>query len=344
MGGITLTQGGSGASVILRNRVVVKRSLEDGAEKLIAEANWLQWIHDLDPDGIGRRFPAVRAMPTMDRPELVLEALPGLSARDAVLAGDRGDLRRILGDAIVFAFRRLPQVTASPHRWAIGAWCARHMERGLRRAASTHPEVADLMGKEHLYLGGKTVSNPLSHNAQEVVAALLALRPARTLVIHGDLHLGNILVSPEDGRFFLVDPRGGWDGKLTFDPAYDVAKLLHEPAYLRARTPSWSADCDERLNAISEANQALARFACGILESTDPTVAARATLMTGMHLSCLLRLRHTSDYDVRSLLESSIRWLRAGLAALDGQLSPAQCHRVWMSIYAEPHAPVGRLG
>lgn len=329
----------------LRDGIVVKRSSDDGLDKLIAEAKWIQWIRGLDPDGVGSRFPGVRVMPTLGQPALVLEALPGLSARDAVLASDRDDLSRILRDAITFAFDQLPRVSASPSRWATGDWCARHMERSLRDAASTHPEVASLMRKETLSLGREVVTNPLSPHAQGAVAALRALRPARALVIHGDLHLGNILVSPEDGRFFFVDPRGGWDGKLTFDPAYDVAKLLHEPAYLRARIRSGSADGNERLNAISNANQVLARLACGILESVDPTIAARATLMTGMHLSCLLRLRHTSAYDVRSLLTSSIWWLRAGLAALREQLAPAECHRVWMSLYAvTPDPVVGSLG
>ena len=62
--------------------------------------------------------------------------------------------------------------------------------------------------------------------------------------MHGDLHLGNLLVTP-DRRALWVDPRGRFGDSRAFDVAYDVAKLLHEPHYVaaRARTlcgPGWS--------------------------------------------------------------------------------------------------------
>jgi dTDP-glucose pyrophosphorylase len=59
-------------------------------------------------------------------------------------------------------------------------------------------------------------------------AALCSARYSR--VIHGDLHLGNILFDPFTGRIKLLDPRGVW-GKAVGshgDPQYDMAKVLHD--------------------------------------------------------------------------------------------------------------------
>lgn len=55
---------------------------------------------------------------------------------------------------------------------------------------------------------------------------------AKTAVIrqiHGDLHFANILYTPEQQLFCLLDPRGAWGDQHTLygDVRYDMAKFLH---------------------------------------------------------------------------------------------------------------------
>lgn len=55
------------------------------------------------------------------------------------------------------------------------------------------------------------------------------LTPQRLYVIHGDLHLNNILFDPCSGHYILLDPRGHSPGKtIECDLAYEIAKVAHD--------------------------------------------------------------------------------------------------------------------
>jgi hypothetical protein len=161
-----------------------------------------------------------------------------------------------------------------------------------------------------------------------VTAVIRELQPPQTSILHGDLHLGNVLASSSTGRFVFVDPRGGWSGRLTFDPAYDIAKLLHEPHFLAAQVDLMS----RQSKALVEFSEELAAHSAGLLEPTDPLIGARATLLTGVHLVSLLRFPHTVRYNVRTLISGALAWLMAGLDAAAAGSSTAMLRQVWSGL------------
>ncbi|MBY6059453.1 phosphotransferase [Leisingera daeponensis] len=56
--------------------------------------------------------------------------------------------------------------------------------------------------------------------------------PSFSTMIHGDLHLKNMVAAPDTDNLLLLDPRLQWDAEPVDrfgygDPVYDIATLLH---------------------------------------------------------------------------------------------------------------------
>jgi len=329
----------------------VKSADAAGTGKLTAEERWLQWVGSLSrPPAFRSRFPAVLERSEAADGTLLLQRLPGTDARTLTLAEPGRTTRRLAESAVRFAFQDLAELGVREPGWDTGAWCAGHLDDSLERSAHHHPPLEFLQRADRVVLGGLPVANPLSLDGGVVQERVRALRAARTQVIHGDLHLGNMLIDEENDAFYLLDPRGGWSGKHTFDPAYDVAKLLHEAHYLcarwgqptgrpvpargelrfpaagpGARTPHPS------LRRLAHFNTRLAASACHHLNA-DPGVAARATLLTGVLLLSVLRFPHTVSYQWGTLLAHGLAWLGVGLRATEGGYTLRESRAEWIRL------------
>lgn len=350
--------GGSGAAVRIGPHAVVKVAAAGEAAKLDAEARWLVRITGADvPPRVRRHFPAVLRSPGNGRDELVLQRLPGVDARSAVLSGGASADRALAlaGDVVRFAFGDLAALDVRRPGWPTGRWCAEHLRTGLDRARRVHPAVDRVLGAQRVRVAGADLPNPLRDGGRSLGRLLASLRPPRTLLLHGDLHLGNVLVDQRAGDFFLIDPRGGWGGEPTFDPAYDIAKLLHETHYVSVRqelpamlftdaggrvdfahaplpVPVAAA---ERLARLAVAGTSLATTACRVLRREDPELCARATLLTGVLLVTVLRLPHTVGYQWSTLLAHGLAWLAAGEQAVTRGYGLERCTRLWRALTAE---------
>lgn len=87
-----------------------------------------------------------------------------------------------------------------------------------------------LLAKEVIINGHKVRGLPTIISFLEKQRTLQELlMPPHLFLIHGDLHLNNILYSSSTHRFILLDPRGKSPGKsVGCDIAYDIAKILHD--------------------------------------------------------------------------------------------------------------------
>ncbi|MFF9573081.1 phosphotransferase [Streptomyces sp. NPDC014685] len=340
--------GGSGARIRIVGDLVVKSTDATGAGKLAAEGRWLKWVGAASrPAAIRSRFPVVLGRSEATGSTLFLRRLPGRDARTLALAGPGHATRRLVGSAVRFAFQDLAELDVRQSGWDTGAWCAEHLDDSLERSEGHHPPVRLLRHAERVVVGGLPVANPLSADGGFVRERVRALRAVRTQVIHGDLHLGNMLVHEERDAFYLLDPRGDWGGERTFDPAYDVAKLLHEAHYLCARwgRPSGGAVLNlgelrfpaaapgtppvhPALPRLALFNARLAASACRQLDD-DPGVAARATLLTGVLLLSVLRFPHTVSYRWETLLAHGLAWLSVGLRATEGRWTLRESWAEW---------------
>jgi streptomycin 6-kinase len=350
--------GGSGAQLIFDQSEVFKTSQGD-VKKLLAEGRWLRWVGSQRrvPE-LRQHVPAVRALPSAARPVLVLERVSGIAARTAVIASGDPRVLPLAMRAVAMAFDGLPALGTRRPGWATGSWCADHLRTSLKHATSTHRWVADALAARGVVLADALFPNPLRDAGHAVVRLLRTFRPPMTCVLHGDLHLGNIMVDLDRDHFHLLDPRGGWNGNFTFDPAYDVAKLLHEPHYAAVRAsllrleltteadavilrlasgdwPSAASPAHEPLRRLAHASRALATAACSNLGNDDPLLAARATLLTGVLLLSILRLPHTVDYQVQTLFGHGITWLLAGVHALSHGYGLGRCQRLWDDLLAQ---------
>lgn len=87
----------------------------------------------------------------------------------------------------------------------------------------------DLINEEKVFVNGDKIFGlrkiiTLIQSQKQVLAQLTT---KKALLLHGDLHTGNILF--DDHQVKLLDPRGDFiDGGAHFDACYDSGKLLHD--------------------------------------------------------------------------------------------------------------------
>lgn len=125
--------------------------------------------------------------------------------------------------------------------------------RGLRRdAPGAHhfPTTADWgrgFQKARAHFGGGTGPFPrgLFEEAETLFAELLA-SSAAPVMLHGDLHHGNVLAAAR-ATWLAVDPKG-----LVGEPAYEVGALLRNPLPRLLRWPRPERVTERRIALLSE--------------------------------------------------------------------------------------------
>ena len=130
---------------------------------------------------------------------------------------------------------------------------AAEVMRKLRLPAPTDggfPTVADWgRGFQRLraaFEGGTGPFPPLVVDAAADVFMSLEATAEPAVLLHGDLHHGNIL-SSSGGTWLAIDPKG-----LAGEPAYEVGALLRNPSALYTSTSDPAAVTARRLSQLSE--------------------------------------------------------------------------------------------
>jgi hypothetical protein len=343
--------GGSAAGITRRGRLAVKAGHDDASRsKIDDERRWLDWVAAECEPRLAQSFVAVDGAGCAPG-SLAMPWVDGTNARALALTGvvDHELLRHAVHEAAVtlFATGRI----AGADR--VTSWWGEQLRQRLALAQERGRAVPGLADAARLRLPGGVVPNPARGGFRVAVEALRLRPPTALGPVHGDLHLGNLLVTP-DRRAVWVDPRGRFGAGHEFDIAYDVAKLLHEPHYVAARaralctrltvagdevvaetlrspTPEECAT----LRPLSEQSLALASYVCGRYGASDPYLAARATLYVGLLFVTVLPFDVLVDGEWEAMLVSGLLWLLAGLRCVRDGLGLAHCQAVWASLVAD---------
>lgn len=340
--------GGSEARIVRRGDVALKVGITaSGRAKVDAEQRWLTWVAG-QPSAISRSFvpvvveqcaPGVLAMPW----------LHGVTARQQVLAGtaDPVVISRAVNAAAIELFETHRCLTGD----VVTRWWSDQLTARLAAARIRHRSLVAVQEARRIRLPGGAMANPIRSEEIDRLQVLLACSPPTALgPIHGDLHLGNLLV-PDGGPAVWIDPRGGFSASRCFDVAYDVAKLLHEPQYVAARSQMVSARFrivgddviatpgHQRTHAqlaplapLCARSVEMAAHVCRCVGVDDPLVAARATLYVGLLFVSVLPFVTLRDGEWETMLVAGLLWLYAGVRALGNRMGPMQCAELWREL------------
>jgi hypothetical protein len=336
--------GGSGATLTRRGAVAHKRALSVAeAAKLSDELTWLRQVRAALPESAA---------------SMVLRALDGESAEDAIatewvsgpslrLAVADGDPAAVDAycDIARLVFGQILRLEIQRDVGRVQRWCEGQIERRLAMAVAVRPHLREVLAASYVAFDDGTIENPY-RNVEKLIRTI---RPPLTGVVHGDLHMGNVILS-ESGPV-LIDPRGSFDGVRTFDPAYDLAKILHEPQYVVARglgrrtrlqtvgnTVTINSEAQlgpfdrERLARLRAASLAAAAAACGEMRHLDPDLAARATLYTGLLFLTMLPFATLEDGEWQTLLGYGFMWAHSGIDAVESGLGTGGCSAQWRGL------------
>lgn len=117
-------------------------------------------------------------------------------------------------------------ISDAPEDWASEKHIRRVLER-LPECSAKSPVLGKLIASDRIVINGVEYRNVkgLFEKMSKMKSLLKDLSPKTMVMIHGDLHFQNILMTNEtDTGFILVDPRGEIDGS---DYYYDLGKLWH---------------------------------------------------------------------------------------------------------------------
>lgn len=355
---------GSGALINVGTRVVTKSSGPEEVEKLQNEAEWLSVISDA-PEHIRSHFPRVFALPTHQSPTIRMQKLPGRTGREMALLASP-DVRNAAGRAVRFAVDELFLHRQSASTPTVMDWYMQHVSTSLRQALHARPHLNDVLTARYLRMHDGVVENPLYAGTRLIRAAIDAFVVPNIGLVHGDLHLGNLLVDRDADTFYWIDPRGRFGASILFDPAYDVAKLLHESLYVAARaraaeirlridgdacvveTVHLDGKALATLGHLTKLSLELASLAARA-RSTDLQCAARATFVTGLLFVSMLRLQSLDGREWQTILGYGLQWLRAGIEAIQRSYGFGRCYELWRNLHmdliptATASVPIGLL-
>ncbi len=212
----------------LNYRLVVRKEAEgDGREKLINEIDWLMSV----PGDLQPYFSSVLEYDTTS--PLVYYNVPyygSRNLREYIFAGnfDANDTIHFLEHLLQWMFKNIysRRISKASENWTM----EKHINRVLDRLTECS-EKSDMLKK--LIAADEVIINRNRYrNIKELYTKISRrndfikrVNPSNLVMIHGDLHFQNILLSTEtDTGFILVDPRGEHKGS---DIYYDLGKIFH---------------------------------------------------------------------------------------------------------------------
>ena len=212
----------------LNYRLVVKKdSSGEGRSKLINEINWLLSI----PAELKPYFSEVLEY-DIDSSEVYYNVpyYGSRNLRERIFDGqfDSEKACSFIEKLLDWMFDKVycRKISDTPTDWVV----EKHINRVLDRLSDCKEKCEEL-GK--VIDAEKIVFNDIEYrNVKDIYTELLSnndflekVKPKQLVMIHGDLHFQNILITNEtDTGFILVDPRGEMNGS---DVYYDLGKIWH---------------------------------------------------------------------------------------------------------------------
>lgn len=212
----------------LNYRLVVRKEAEgDGREKLINEINWLISI----PENLKPYFSSVLEYDiTSPKVYYNVPYYGSKNLREYIFSGnfDANDTIVFLDKLLHWMFDNVycRKISLAPQNWTMN----KHINRVLDRLVECCDKSVDLkrlIEAEKIIINGKEYKNAreIYTKIQNMDDFIKKVNPIDLVMIHGDLHFQNILLSDEtDTGFILVDPRGEHNGS---DIYYDMGKIFH---------------------------------------------------------------------------------------------------------------------
>ena len=207
--------------------VVRKESDSDGRDKLINEIKWLLSI----PKDLKPYFSEVLEY-DITSPKVFYNVpyYGSRNLREKIFDGHLDD--RSASDFIeslldwMFDNVYSRKISDAPEDWVLKKHIRRVLDR-LPECSSKCPELGKIIASKKLVVNGIEYRNvkEIYSEFERMSELQKDLQPTELVMIHGDLHFQNILLTNEtDTGFILVDPRGESKGS---DIYYDLGKLWH---------------------------------------------------------------------------------------------------------------------
>ncbi len=212
----------------LNYRLIVKKeSDEDGRDKLINEIKWLLSL----PPELKPYFSEVLEYDiTSSKVFYNVPYYGSRNLRENIFDGhlDVDGACDFICNLLNWMFNNVysRKIQSAPPTWIKEKHILRVLNR-LPECIAKSSELGNIIEAKHIIINGKKY-----RNVKELYTVLLnnkelqeKLNPTYLVMIHGDLHFQNILLTNEtDTGFILVDPRGECSGS---DIYYDLGKLWH---------------------------------------------------------------------------------------------------------------------
>jgi hypothetical protein len=282
--------GGSGALVLGMGSWVIKigRS-QTGRQKLCHEALYLKSL---------RHTPAERLYVDSIGPDilnrvgiLIMHRVEGVQAREAILNRAEAAFHvELIEDA--------------------GAQLAKTCVATRRKVDSNFAAVwASSLAHDRAVKAGKIFGEEVRLAAANLLediddrASYSVLRTPCAASIHGDAHLGNLILVQDSYKW--LDPRGFFIDGPSFDPAYDIGKMAHEPALVEGMYG------DSGLARVLEGySRKLQTAYIEPWRSVDPNVGRRACFYAAVNLlSATTFGQIKSDEAAKNMLRIAGRFL-----------------------------------
>lgn len=212
----------------LNYRLVVKKQCDnEGRAKLINEIKWLLSV----PPELKPYFSQILEY-DIDSPNAYYNVpyYGKRNLREHIFDGhlDADAACRFLDGLLTWMFRNVysRKIGETPDGWVM----QKHINRVLGRLPECErksPEFARIIEADRVFVNGKEYRNvrELYTKLSKMDGFLERVKPKAMVMIHGDLHFQNIILTNEtDTGFILVDPRGESEGS---DVYYDLGKVWH---------------------------------------------------------------------------------------------------------------------
>ncbi|MFA6599642.1 MAG: radical SAM protein [Candidatus Omnitrophota bacterium] len=222
-------KGGSMARVYRYQRDGVWRVRKEaagrGRQKLVNEINWILHL----PEDLKPHFPEVLTYNMTEETAFYEMPFYGemMTLTHAIIMGRMSpqEVMAILGRVISFASNEMAATDRQEPPADYLGFIVDKIRRRIAETCQKAPEVfSDLTEAETITINGHEYTNilPLLRRLEGDESLRKMVQPPFFSLLHGDLHLDNILVD-EKGHFILFDPRGDPAGDLI----YDLGKILH---------------------------------------------------------------------------------------------------------------------